>query len=128
MFLKEINLKFNFLSRLKLIRRKLILDKDAKHLNLFSHKLIYDGFLTAKKGAISLRVLLFEKVIVLLHKIDDKYLLRQADYVKVPVIKLHEAIVRPNAANNRSFFLILQNEDISQMIELISTSEDECKR
>lgn len=114
------------------VHRKLVFDKDAsnelKSFNLLSQKLIHDGFLTAKKGAIPLRVLLFEKILVLLHKCDDKYILRACDNMKIPIIKLHHVLVRSNAANIRSFFVIIQNDHISQMLELISSNEAECKR
>lgn len=122
----------NFPLRLRAIHRKLSFDKDIslelKNLNLFNHKLQFDGFLTAKKGAIPLRVLLFENLLVLLHKFDDKYLLRSCENLRIPVIKLYSAIIRSNAADNRSFFLIIQDEQISQMIELISTNENDCQR
>ena len=107
-------------------------DKDASaelnSFNLLNYKLIHDGFLTAKKGAIPLRVLLFENILVLLHKFDDKFLLRACTNMKIPIIKLHHAIVRSNAVENRSFFLIIQNKEVSQMLELISSSESECQR
>jgi hypothetical protein len=90
--------------------------------------LIHDGYLTLKKGAIPLRVLLFEQVIVFLHKHDGKYLLKSCENAKFPIIKTQNAIVRSNAANCRSFFLIVQTDDAPQMLELISKNENECHK
>lgn len=73
-----------------------------------------------------MRVLLFEQIIVFLHKHDEKYLVKSCENAKFPIIKTQNAIVRSNAANLRSFFLIVQTDDTPQMLELISKNEDEC--
>ena len=80
-----------------------------------------------KKSAIVLRVLLFEKFLVFLHKQDDKYFLRSYENMKLPIVKLHTTIVRSNAIDNKSFFLISQANNDSQMLELNLFTEAECK-
>lgn len=89
--------------------------------------MIHDGFLTVKKGAIPMRVLLFEQIIVLLHKHDDKYLLKSCEGAKFPIMKTQNVMVRPNASNSREFFLILHTDDAPILLEMISKNEDECR-
>jgi Rho guanine nucleotide exchange factor 12 len=121
--------------RLRSIQRKLdksSYDKEApnefKNIDLTNYKLIHDGLLTVKKGAIQLRVLLFDNMIVLLQKQDDKYLLKQiaahGDNTPVnPITKICNLIVRLSAVDNRAFFLI--DKANSHMIEMTAPSEQE---
>lgn len=121
--------------RLRSIQRKLdksSYDKEApnefKNIDLTNYKLIHDGLLTIKKGAIQLRVLLFDNMIVLLQKQDDKYLLKQiaahGDNTPVnPITKICNLIVRLSAVDNRAFFLI--DKANSHMIEMTAPSEQE---
>ncbi|XP_070505008.1 rho guanine nucleotide exchange factor 12-like isoform X1 [Chironomus tepperi] len=106
---------------------------EFKNLDLTNYKLIHDGFLTIKKGTIQLRVLLFENMIVLLQKQDDKYLMKSfanptgiGDNVMVsPITKICNTIVRLNAVDNRAFFLINQSDQNSQMLELTAPTQHE---
>lgn len=129
MILNFVNLTVRNVEELHMIQKKLSIDKDTgfSGFNLLDYKLIHDGYLTLKKGAIPMRVLLFEQIIVFLHKHDDKYLLKSCENAKFPIIKTQNVIVRSNAANSRSFYLIVQTDDASQMLELISKNEDECQ-
>jgi hypothetical protein len=110
-------------------------DKEApnefKNIDLTNYKLIHDGLLTIKKGAVQLRVLLFDSMIMLLQKLDDKYLLKQfaypaahGDNVPVnPITKICNLIVRLSAVDNRAFFLI--DKENSHMLEMTAPSEHE---
>jgi hypothetical protein len=125
-----------FLSfRLRTIQLKLdksCFEKDApvefRNLNFTHYKLIASGFIIMKKNAQPMRLLLFDKILILLHKNEERYALKPCDAVKFPVMKTHTIIVRSNAADNKSFFLICQNEANSQMVELIALNEAEAQK
>lgn len=125
-----------FFSRLRSIQRKLdkaSYEKEApnefKNIDLTNYKLIHDGLLTIKKGTIQLRVLLFDNMIVLLQKQDDKYLLKQFAYQGAhgdntpvnPITKICNLLVRLSAVDNRAFFLI--DKENSHMLEMTAPSE-----
>ncbi|KAM7343585.1 rho guanine nucleotide exchange factor 2 isoform 3-T3 [Cochliomyia hominivorax] len=126
--------------KLQNIQRKLdksTFDKDEfKNLDLTQYRLIHDGSLTMKKNpSIQLHGLLFETMIVLLTKQDDKYSLkylhaaRNTDVNNKPVSPImsidSETLVRQEAADKNSFFLI--KTKTSQMLELRAPSSSECK-
>lgn len=140
-FKSTVNLKHTaHFFRLRSIQKKLdksSYEKEApnefKNLDLTNYKLIHDGLLTIKKGTVQLRVLLFENMIVLLQKQDDKYLMKSfanptgiGDNVMVsPITKICNTIVRLNAVYNRAFFLINQTDQNSQMLELTAMTQQE---
>jgi len=101
---------------------------ELRNFNLTDYKLIFDGYATMKKCPNVLRVLLFEKIIVFLHKQEDKYILKPFDNMKIPIVKLYRTIIRSNATDNKSFFLISQTDHDSQMLELITFSEAESQQ
>ncbi|XP_055531941.1 uncharacterized protein LOC129722502 isoform X2 [Wyeomyia smithii] len=128
------------------IQRKLDksgLDKDAssefKNIDLTIRKLIHDGPLTMKKNSgVQLHGLLFEDMMVLLQKQDDKYLLKYhsspglgGSESKItegrfnPITKINLILVRQSAVDKNTFFLI--NTNVSQMLELTAPSSSECK-
>ncbi|KAH8420973.1 hypothetical protein KR222_000293, partial [Zaprionus bogoriensis] len=123
--------------KLQNIQRKLdksSYDKEEfKKLDLTQHRLIHDGNLTMKKNpSIQLHGLLFENMIVLLTKQDDKYLLKNLHTPLTgskpvsPIMSIDsETLVRQEAADKNSFFLI--KTKTSQMLELRATSSSECK-
>lgn len=136
-FNKSIFIKLIFKNILRLRAIQLKLDKsqferdaplEYKNFNLMSYKLINSGNLMMKKGAQTLRVLLFDKILVLLRKHEDRFVLKHCENLKYPVMKMHNIIVRSNAADNKSFFLICQNEANSQMVELIAANEAEAQK
>ncbi|XP_037947686.1 uncharacterized protein LOC119679413 [Teleopsis dalmanni] len=125
--------------KLQNIQRKLdkSFDKDEfKNLDLTQYRLIHDGSLTMKKNpSIQLHGLLFDSMIVLLTKQDDKYSLkylhaaRNTEVNNKPVRPImnidSETLVRQEAADKNSFFLIKTRT--SQMLELRAPSSSECK-
>ncbi|XP_053668177.1 uncharacterized protein LOC128718580 [Anopheles marshallii] len=132
--------------KLLTIQRKLDksgLDKDAsiefRNIDLTVRKLIHDGPLTMKKNpGVQLHGLLFEDIMVLLQKQDDKYLVKyhsspglggsESKYAEGrfnPITKIHLILVRQSAVDKNTFFLI--NTNVSQMLELTAPSSTECK-
>ncbi|XP_034102537.1 uncharacterized protein LOC117566983 isoform X2 [Drosophila albomicans] len=124
--------------KLQNIQRKLdksSYDKEEfKKLDLTQHRLVHDGNLTMKKNpSILLHGLLFENMIVLLTKQDDKYLLKNlhtpmtvSNKPVSPIMSIDsETLVRQEAADKNSFFLI--KTKTSQMLELRAPSSSECK-
>ncbi|XP_040164007.1 uncharacterized protein LOC120900703 isoform X3 [Anopheles arabiensis] len=132
--------------KLATIQRKLDksgLDKEAavefKNIDLTVRKLIHDGPLTMKKNpGVQLHGLLFEDIMVLLQKQDDKYLVKyhsspglggsESKYAEGrfnPITKIHLILVRQSAVDKNTFFLI--NTNVSQMLELTAPSSTECK-
>ncbi|KAH8284540.1 hypothetical protein KR018_004011, partial [Drosophila ironensis] len=124
--------------KLQNIQRKLdrsSYDKEEfKKLDLTQHRLIHDGNLTIKKNpGAQLHGLLFENMIVLLTKQDDKYYLKNLHTPLVvnnkplsPIMSIDaETLVRQEAADKNSFFLI--KTKTTQMLELRAPSSSECK-
>ncbi|XP_035903570.1 uncharacterized protein LOC118508143 isoform X2 [Anopheles stephensi] len=132
--------------KLLTIQRKLDksgLDKEAsiefRNIDLTVRKLIHDGPLTMKKNpGVQLHGLLFEDIMVLLQKQDDKYLVKyhsspglggsESKYAEGrfnPITKIHLILVRQSAVDKNTFFLI--NTNVSQMLELTAPSSTECK-
>ncbi|XP_016928678.2 uncharacterized protein RhoGEF2 isoform X2 [Drosophila suzukii] len=124
--------------KLQNIQRKLdksSYDKEEfKKLDLTQHHLIHDGNLTVKKNpSLQLHGLLFENMIVLLTKQDDKYYLKNLHIPLTlnnkpvsPIMSIDaETLVRQEAADKNSFFLIKMKT--SQMLELRAPSSSECK-
>ncbi|XP_043948380.1 uncharacterized protein LOC108022504 isoform X3 [Drosophila biarmipes] len=124
--------------KLQNIQRKLdksSYDKEEfKKLDLTQHHLIHDGNLTVKKNpSLQLHGLLFENMIVLLTKQDDKYYLKNLHFPLTlnnkpvsPIMSIDaETLVRQEAADKNSFFLIKMKT--SQMLELRAPSSSECK-
>lgn len=111
-------------------------DKDApnefKNIDLTQYKLIHDGPLTIKKNpSIQLHGLLFENMIVLLQKQEDKYILKHhviPDSKAVnPINKINLTLVRLSAVDKRTFFLILIPEvKDSHMVELTAPDPQAC--
>uniref|UniRef100_A0A182T8V2 DH domain-containing protein n=1 Tax=Anopheles maculatus TaxID=74869 RepID=A0A182T8V2_9DIPT len=130
--------------KLLTIQRKLDksgLDKEAsiefRNIDLTVRKLIHDGPLTMKKNpGVQLHGLLFEDIMVLLQKQDDKYLVKYhsspglggsesnkyAEGRFNPITKIHLILVRQSAVDKNTFFLINTN-----MLELTAPSSTECK-
>ncbi|KAJ6646299.1 Rho guanine nucleotide exchange factor 11 [Pseudolycoriella hygida] len=112
---------------------------EFKNIDLTQHKLLHDGPLIMKKNpSVQLHGLLFENMVVLLQKQDDKYILKfhnnpgagAAEGKSVegrfnPISKINLIIVRRSAVDTNAFFLI--NTSVTQMLELTAPSSSECK-
>jgi len=91
-----------------------------------------------KNPGTQLHGLLFENMMVLLHKQDDKYLLKyhsspgsgsgESKSIEGrfnPITRVNLILVRQSAVDKNTFFLI--NTNVSQMLELSAPSSSECK-
>ncbi|XP_055706170.1 uncharacterized protein LOC129803551 isoform X3 [Phlebotomus papatasi] len=110
-----------------------------QNLDLTQHQLIHDGLLIMKKSPTTqLHGLLFDDIMVLLQKQDDRYVLKvlpnpgaggsenkSKESVFYPIIKVNLILVRQSAVDKTTFFLI--NTSLSQMLELTTPSSSECK-
>ncbi|XP_037025462.1 rho guanine nucleotide exchange factor 11 isoform X3 [Bradysia coprophila] len=112
---------------------------EFKNVDLTQHKLLHDGPLIMKKNpSVQLHGLLFENMMVLLQKQDDKYILKfhnnpgagAAEGKSIegrfnPISKINLILVRRSAVDTNAFFLI--NTSVTQMLELTAPSSSECK-
>lgn len=93
----------------------------------------------SKQPSIQLHGLLFENMMVLLQKNDERYLLKHyschsslVDNTKDkeikfnPITKINLLLVRQSAVDKNAFFLI--NTNLSQMLEIKAQSQAECKK
>ncbi|XP_059087739.1 uncharacterized protein LOC131884098 isoform X14 [Tigriopus californicus] len=118
--------------------------KEFRKVDLTQHTLLYDGVLTMKLGqkpktkTVDLHVLLLEDCVMLLQKQDDKYLLKyhmtnslamtaanQSNMGKTcfaPIIKVSNLLIRPNATDKRSFYLLNNSPNGPQFYELATQS------
>lgn len=112
----------------------------SQNLDLTQHNLIHSGVLIMKKNPTTqFHGLLFEDIMVLLQKQDDRYTLKNYNNPSAggvgenkslegkffPIIKMNLIFVRPSAVDKTTFFLI--NTSLSQMLELTAPSNSECK-
>uniref|UniRef100_A0A0B7BJT2 Uncharacterized protein n=1 Tax=Arion vulgaris TaxID=1028688 RepID=A0A0B7BJT2_9EUPU len=110
---------------------------ELKSLDLTQHKLIFDSALIWKLRShrtVDLHVLLFEDLLVLLQKQDDRYLLkcqntnvqptRDDKYTHFPVLKLQNLLARTLATEKRSFFVVNISESRAQMYEFTAASSE----
>ncbi|XP_055917714.1 uncharacterized protein LOC129949975 isoform X2 [Eupeodes corollae] len=128
--------------KLQTIQRKLdrsTFDKEEfRNLDLTQLKLIHDGSLTMKKNpGTQLHGLLFENMMLLLTKQDDKYALKNFQNISAtgttevnkfisPITCFdQQTLVRQSAVDKNTFFLIITKT--SQMLELRAPSSSECK-
>lgn len=110
---------------------------EYKNLNLTQHKMIYDGELTWRRQprSLELHVALFEHFIVLLHKQDERLVLRcqnttieDVTFPCSPIIKLEHLLTKDVATDKRAFFLINKSSDDPQVYELGAKSKEEKNR
>ncbi|CAL1531771.1 unnamed protein product [Lymnaea stagnalis] len=111
---------------------------DLKTLELTSHKLIFDGPLIWKLRShrtVDLHVLLFDDMLVLLQKQDDRYILKcqstnvqaardEHKYTHSPVLRLQNLLARNLATDKKSFFVVNISEVRAQMYEFTAQTSD----
>ncbi|XP_050061635.1 rho guanine nucleotide exchange factor 12 isoform X7 [Aphis gossypii] len=113
------------------------LSVDFKNLDVTKHKLIHEGGLWLRIGGtrqkmIELHVLLLEDLIILLNKVDDKYVLKYYGFqdrtpTLSPIIKMSTALVRHNAVDKKAMFLVNTSLAGAQIYDLVTTSSNERK-
>ncbi|GFR83247.1 rho guanine nucleotide exchange factor [Elysia marginata] len=111
---------------------------EIKNLDLSQHKLIFDGPLTWKlRGhrTVDLHLLLFDDMLVLLQKQDDKYVLKfqstnaqitrdEHKYSHGPVLRLKNVLARTLATDKKSFFVVNMTDVGAQMYEFTAATSE----
>ncbi|CAL8080561.1 unnamed protein product [Orchesella dallaii] len=114
---------------------------DLRNFDFTRHKLIYDGSLIWRKPKgdrlktehQEVLLVLLEDMIVLLLKVDDKYVLKmhntgsgKADRMPAkPIIKLNTLHATRVAADKRAFYLLSKTSPIPFMFELVCSTPEE---
>ncbi|XP_025073904.1 uncharacterized protein LOC105426685 [Pogonomyrmex barbatus] len=121
--------------------------QEFKNLDITKRKLIYEGPLQWRRTELNrsmpnrsvpkpvdLHVVLLDDTILFLHRQDDKYLLKfinttnqAGNSVLSPIVKLSTVLVRHNAAEKDSLYLVNTSQDGAQMYNLVAPSSAERK-
>ncbi|XP_029169695.1 rho guanine nucleotide exchange factor 12 isoform X3 [Nylanderia fulva] len=121
--------------------------QEFKNLDITKRKLIYEGPLQWRRTEpnrsmpnrsvpkpVDLHVVLLDDTIFFLHRQDDKYLLKfintanqAGNSVLSPIVKLSTVLVRHNAAEKDSLYLVNTSQNGAQMYNLVAPSSAERK-
>ncbi|XP_014614376.1 PREDICTED: uncharacterized protein LOC106792462 isoform X2 [Polistes canadensis] len=112
--------------------------QEFKNLDITKRKLIYEGPLQWRRTEqnrakpVDLHVVLFDDTIFLLHRQDEKYLLKfintsQANSVLSPIVKVSTVLVRHNAVDKNSLYLVNTSQNGAQIYDLVAASPSERK-
>ncbi|CAL7948274.1 unnamed protein product [Xylocopa violacea] len=112
--------------------------QEFKNLDITKHKLIYEGPLQWRRTEqnrakpVDLHVVLLDDTILLLHRQDEKYLLKfintnQANSVLSPIVKVSTVLVRHNAVDKNSLYLVNTSQNGAQIYDLVAPSPAERK-
>ncbi|XP_046826713.1 uncharacterized protein LOC124427617 isoform X2 [Vespa crabro] len=112
--------------------------QEFKNLDITKRKLIYEGPLQWRRTEqnrakpVDLHVVLFDDTIFLLHRQDEKYLLKfintsQASSVLSPIVKVSTVLVRHNAVDKNSLYLVNTSQNGAQIYDLVAASPAERK-
>ncbi|CAH1797622.1 unnamed protein product [Owenia fusiformis] len=126
------------LDRTQFDRSSNSLAAEFKDLDLTKHNMIHEGNLVwriSKQKQIDLHVLLFEDILVLLQKQDDKLVLKfqsttvvagnmDTKFTHSPIIKLTNLLTRNVATDPKAFFLVSTSSVGPQIYELVSSTKD----
>ncbi|KAM4704550.1 rho guanine nucleotide exchange factor 1 isoform 2-T2 [Rhinophrynus dorsalis] len=113
---------------------------EFKNIDISRKNLIHEGSLTwrvSRDKTVDVHVLLFNDILMLLQKQDEKLVLKCQSRTIVPapdgklmlspIIKLNMAMVREVATDNKAFFVIFNWEDRAQFYELVAPTASEKK-
>lgn len=109
---------------------------EFKNLDITKRKLIYEGPLqwrvVNRPKPVDLHVVLLDDLILLLHRQDEKYLLKfintnQVNSVLSPVVKVSTVLVRHNAVDKNSLYLVNTSQSGAQIYDLVANSPAERK-
>jgi Rho guanine nucleotide exchange factor 12 len=107
---------------------------EHKNLDMTKHTIIYDGDLTwvLNDKSVDLHVVLFTDLFVILHKQDNRLVLRcintsieDTKYQHVPIIRLTGLMIRDIPRDNHAFHLINASKEDSQMYKMVAKSKEE---
>ncbi|XP_066599508.1 rho guanine nucleotide exchange factor 12-like isoform X2 [Prorops nasuta] len=110
--------------------------QEFKNLDITKRKLIYEGPLQWRRTEqnrakpVDLHVVLLDDTIFLLHRQDEKYLLKfintsQANSVLSPIVKVSTVLVRHNAVDKNSLYLVNTSQNQAQIYDLVAASPAE---
>ncbi|KAF3422016.1 hypothetical protein E2986_12046 [Frieseomelitta varia] len=113
--------------------------QEFKNLDITKRKLIYEGPLQWRRTEqnrakpVDLHVVLLDDTILLLHRQDEKYLLKfinpnQANSVLSPIVKVSTVLVRHNAVDKNSLYLVNTSQNGAQIYDLVAASPAERKQ
>ncbi|KAF7394079.1 hypothetical protein HZH68_010898 [Vespula germanica] len=112
--------------------------QEFKNLDITKRKLIYEGPLQWRRTEqnrakpVDLHVVLLDDTIFFLHRQDEKYLLKfintsQANSVLSPIVKVSTVLVRHNAVDKNSLYLVNTSQNGAQIYDLVAASPAERK-
>ncbi|KFM79191.1 Rho guanine nucleotide exchange factor 11, partial [Stegodyphus mimosarum] len=111
-----------------------------KNLDVTKHKLLHEGPLTwrlNKQKTVEMHVVLMEDILILFQKQDEKYILKfhntnltsgreDTKIMHSPILRVHNLLIRNNATDKRSIFLISSSE-MHAMYEFVAATASEKK-
>ncbi|KAJ8683003.1 hypothetical protein QAD02_018795 [Eretmocerus hayati] len=107
---------------------------EFKNLDITKRRLIYEGPLqwrVVKAKPVDLHVVLLDDLILLLHRQDDnKYALKffnQMNSVLSPIVRVSMVLVRHNAVDKNSLYLVNTAQNGAQIYDLVASSSEERK-
>lgn len=105
--------------------------QEFKNLDITKRRLIYEGPLqwrVVKAKPVDLHVVLLDDLILLLHRQDDKYALKfinQMNSVLSPIVRVSTVLVRQNAVDKNSLYLVNTSQNGAQIYDLVASSSEE---
>lgn len=110
--------------------------QEIKNIDLTKRTLIYEGSLQLRivnrPKLVDLYVVLLDDTILLLHRQEEKYLLKfmntnQSNSVLSPIVKISTVLVRNNAVDKNSLYLVNTSQKGAQIYDLVASSQAERK-
>ena len=109
--------------------------QEFKNLDFTKRRLIFEGPLqwriVNRAKLVDLHVVLLDDTIFLLQRQDEKYLLKfvnsQPSTVLSPIVKISTVLVRHNAVDHNSLYLVNTSQNGAQIYELVASSQAERK-
>lgn len=107
--------------------------QEFKNLDITKRRLIYEGPLqwrVVKAKPVDLHVVLLDDTILLLHRQDEKYALKfinQMNSVLSPIVRVSTVLVRDNAVDKNSLYMVNTSQNGAQIYDLVASSPEERK-
>ncbi|XP_012276921.1 rho guanine nucleotide exchange factor 11 [Orussus abietinus] len=110
--------------------------QEFKNFDITKRKLVYEGPLqwrvVNRAKPVDLHVVLLDDTIFLLHRQDEKYLLKfintnQGNSTLSPVVRVSTVLVRHNAVDKNSLYLVNTSQNGAQIYDLVAASPAERK-
>ncbi|XP_033211602.1 rho guanine nucleotide exchange factor 12 isoform X2 [Belonocnema kinseyi] len=109
--------------------------QEFKNLDFTKRRLIFEGPLqwriVNRAKLVDLHVVLLDDTIFLLQRQDEKYILKfvnnQPNAVLSPIVKISTVLVRHNAVDHNSLYLVNTSQNGAQIYELVASSQSDRK-